>query len=69
MSKRQVTLVTYENTKSGITYYGYRVKDAMKKDIDGEVYMEVTSSVSKPKLHWVKLEHLEDVGLITFDLP
>lgn len=69
MANNKVTLTKYENQKTGVVFYGYRFKDAMKKEIDGEQYMEVTSSVVKPKMHWVRVDNLKEVGKITFDVP
>lgn len=67
--KRQVTLIRYENISSGNIYFGFKKKDALLKEIDGETYMEVTPSTIRPKASWVKMDNLREIGLITFDKP
>lgn len=66
---RKVTLTKYENITTGEVFYGYRIKDAMKKDIEGVTYMEVTPSITRPKQMWIKLDSLREIGEITFDKP
>jgi hypothetical protein len=67
--KRQVTLIRYENISSGNIFFGFKKKDALLKEIDGETYMEVTPSTIRPKPHWVRIDNLREIGLITFDKP
>lgn len=69
MGRRKVTLSKYENIATGEIYFGYRIKDALKKEIEGVVYMEVTASITRPKQMWVKLDALREVGDVTFDKP
>jgi hypothetical protein len=66
---RKVTLFKYENIATGEMYYGYRQKDALTKEIEGSVYMEVTPSITRPKQMWVKMDALRVAGEITFDKP
>lgn len=67
--KNKATLIKYENLTTGAIFYGYSREDAMKKEIDGEVYMEVTSSLTRPKISWVKMEQLQKKESVTFELP
>lgn len=64
-----VTLEKYENIATGDVYYGYPIKDAMKKEIDGVTYIEVTNSITRPKLSYIKLDNLRRIGEISFEKP
>ncbi len=67
MRKRLVTLEKYENIATGDIYYGYPVKEASTKLIDGITYIEVTSSITKPKISFIKLDNLRRIGQTTFE--
>ena len=67
--KKTATLFKYENLATGAVFYGYSREDAMKKEIDGEMYMEVTSSLTRPKISWVRMEQLQKKESVTFELP
>lgn len=68
MRKKIATLDKYENIATGDIYYGYPLKDAMKKDIEGVTYIEMTNSVTRPKMVYVKMDNLRRIGEITFEV-
>lgn len=63
----KVTLMKYENVTNGEVYFGYRVKDALIKEIDGIKYIEVVDTLTRPKQIWVKLDALKLIGDVMFD--
>lgn len=67
--KALATLDKYENIATQDIYYGYPADKAMKKEIDGIVYMEVTNSVTRPKQFYIKEDNLRKIGEITFTKP
>jgi len=69
MKKPQVTLMKYENTSNSIIYFGYKKEECMCKEIDGIMYMEVCDSIVRPKIQWVRMDQMTEVGTITFDRP
>ena len=69
MRKSQTTLEKYEVIATGEIYYGYHLKEAMTKDIDGVKYVELTNSLSRPKQFFLRADSLKHIGHITFDTP
>lgn len=60
MAKLQV----YESIASADKYYGLSPDQAQTKDIDGEKFIEVVSSLSHPKPTWIKLSSLRKVDTV-----
>lgn len=54
-----VTLYQYKSILTGDTYYGYPFGEAMEKTIEKESYIEVTTSLTRPKIHWVKKDGIQ----------
>lgn len=68
MSKT-VELYEWKCTGSGDTYYGYPPAEAMTKTIDNELYIEVTPSLTKPKVMWMKQDSLTFYKKVDFNVP
>jgi hypothetical protein len=68
VKRKSVTqLVKYENVATGDVFYGYPIQEAVRKEIDGVTYIEITDSITKPKMAFVKLENLKKVGTVSVE--
>lgn len=66
MARKKVVLIKYENIATGDIYFGYPIKDAVTKDIDGIIYLEVTDSLTKPKQRFVKMDNIRKIGEVNY---
>ena len=54
-----VTLYEYKTVSNNDIYYGYPFGEALEKVVDGEIYIEVTDSLEKPKKCWIKKDGIK----------
>ena len=58
MSKR-VKIQKYENLVTGDVYYGYPLDECLTKEIEGQKYIEVVTSLQHPKQLWIKADSIK----------
>ena len=68
MGKRTVKLTRYEGIASGTIYFGYDIKDATTKDIDGVKYIEVADSLVCPKIFFVRYDTIKETGVVEVEV-
>ena len=56
-------LQVYESIASADKYYGLPPDQALTKEIDGEKFIEVVTSLAHPSPTWIKLSSLRKVDV------